>query len=816
MISPPTRGFCLLFFSEFLMAMTSQNTLEFLAGFLALPGSNEKKWLSFQSFCDAFMEKTLLPSLAPCKPEVRTALSGVLRRIHLMSVFPEFAGRKVICRIGFPASQKEQRARLLGSIPEISLKDARVRVFNTVGAGLEMRIPQILRALRNLSGKDDSTGTLFSARLIPNEKLSPYVAYITLAEGCSPETTFFKEFLEIADDIILAPASSDLQKATLSYLQAHRPNVSIWIGNAREHLFRSSEAPIRCLRFKKGYPANIQQEASFTSFSFLFQWALQPVTNWIAQQKNELAELEKLLTSDLVMVNSDDLEESIKEARGYAKSRLDDLLSFEKDYLIQRRELLDMAGELDSDISSRSVSFSPSIDDWARAEAHLLRLLDSGCQQLPELRQHIDSLRQGGYPHECILNCAEAVAMPEAYTINSEITLIDRPVAHRLCIRLRHKLGITDAEAGHRHAMSLYCESADEWYVRGIALIETNVRAAEKCLRRALDLGRNDAGKLLHKNLSLMPLYHEDRGKTENFLLKALVPEMCFEKAMRSKEGFLRRELFLLYISAAQSYIPAIRAVASLERKKSNSKKCSDDEKNMHRKQAMALYEYLEQSDSLSSTEYFWLGSLFYAERRFKEAMSYFMKSEDARAVRLIGRMYQYGDGVEIDYIKAQQHYHSAVTKGDQIAKDLLNKIKQRETSLQNKSIATTQGDYREQRSYSSSSSSSGICFLTTATCRVMGYEDDCDVLQAYRCYRDDILRKDEDGPDLIRQYYEVAPEILRQIDASQNPMSVYSGMWKEYLLPGYQLLLEKRYPEAKKLYIKLVTSLMEQFGPKI
>ena len=37
--------------------------------------------------------------------------------------------------------------------------------------------------------------------------------------------------------------------------------------------------------------------------------------------------------------------------------------------------------------------------------------------------------------------------------------------------------------------------------------------------------------------------------------------------------------------------------------------------------------------------------------------------------------------------------------------------------------------------------------------------------------------------------------------------------MWEQFLVPGYELLLEKRYEEARSLYIQLVTTLLNRFS---
>ncbi len=791
------------------MSMSPKDTLKFLAEFLALPKENEKIWLSFQNECIA-LEQTLLRSQAPCKAEVRLALSGILRRLRMLTIFPELAGKRVLCFIGFSTSQMGQYDRLSESIPEVSWKDASPKVFNTSGAGMEMQIPQIVKFLQTLSENNDSIDTLLSALLVPQENIPPDIAYIRLTDRCSPETTLFREILETADDFILEPdLSSELRTAALSYLNIHRPNVPLWLGNTGKAIKISEN-----LHFRKGNPVIQKQCASFTPFSFLFQWALQPFANWMTQQENELTENKKQLSEDrfALMGNSKELDASIKNAQTEITNRLGTLQDLEKNYQSKRQKLIHLAGDLDSNFSVSSDKPSLSIDDWTRAEDHLLRLVDVGSKYLTELSQHIASMRRSAYPYPCILECVETLNGSNT-PLPLEITEIDRPAAHRLCIRLRHDLNLTDAEAGRRHALSLHCENADEWYVRGIALMATNTVEAGNCLKKALELGNAKAGKLLYKIcLSPWTLIPKTQSKTEEFLLNALVPEMCFEKAMRSgSKPFDKHDLFLLYISAAQDYIPALREVASLERKKSYEKNSPPNEQILHRKQAISLYEHLEKiMGSLSSEEYFLLGKLLYDDDHFQKSKSYLQKSEEAEAYTLIGNMYRDGKGVEIDSKKAKKFYLQAVAKGDLVALSHLRKLQKKNKESQKKEKISNDGDYRPKET-----SEDNGCFLTTATCSAMGYKDDCEVLQAYRRYRDDILAKEDDGSQIIKEYYELAPEILKRIDKLYDSASVYRAMWEEYLLPGYKLLLEKRYPEAKKLYIKLVTSLMERFEVK-
>lgn len=57
-----------------------------------------------------------------------------------------------------------------------------------------------------------------------------------------------------------------------------------------------------------------------------------------------------------------------------------------------------------------------------------------------------------------------------------------------------------------------------------------------------------------------------------------------------------------------------------------------------------------------------------------------------------------------------------------------------------------------------------GGCFITTATCEVLGLDDDCFELAALRRYRDSVLAKRPGGEIDIARYYELAPLVLARM----------------------------------------------------
>ncbi len=77
-------------------------------------------------------------------------------------------------------------------------------------------------------------------------------------------------------------------------------------------------------------------------------------------------------------------------------------------------------------------------------------------------------------------------------------------------------------------------------------------------------------------------------------------------------------------------------------------------------------------------------------------------------------------------------------------------------------------------RDTAESSNYKGNCFLTSACVEYQGKADDCEELTVLRAFRDGYMRKTEDGEQLVKKYYEVAPKIVEHINSSDNKNKYY------------------------------------------
>lgn len=105
------------------------------------------------------------------------------------------------------------------------------------------------------------------------------------------------------------------------------------------------------------------------------------------------------------------------------------------------------------------------------------------------------------------------------------------------------------------------------------------------------------------------------------------------------------------------------------------------------------------------------------------------------------------------------------------------------------------------------------LCYITTAICRYQKKEDDCYELTMLRAFRDNYMKKQNNGESLINEYYEIAPQIVAKIDVSGKQDIIYPRIWEMYLKPCLTKLEQGENEACMKLYKDMVNNLKEEYG---
>ena len=103
-------------------------------------------------------------------------------------------------------------------------------------------------------------------------------------------------------------------------------------------------------------------------------------------------------------------------------------------------------------------------------------------------------------------------------------------------------------------------------------------------------------------------------------------------------------------------------------------------------------------------------------------------------------------------------------------------------------------------------------CFLTSACTAARGLPDDCHELQTLRRFRDEWLKKQQDGVLLIAYYYEVAPRIVAAIDACSDHLEIYDRLYQELVSPCVRMIESGQNDDALLLYKDYTLKLEEMY----
>ncbi len=104
-----------------------------------------------------------------------------------------------------------------------------------------------------------------------------------------------------------------------------------------------------------------------------------------------------------------------------------------------------------------------------------------------------------------------------------------------------------------------------------------------------------------------------------------------------------------------------------------------------------------------------------------------------------------------------------------------------------------------------------GGCYITTAVCQEFGKPDDCYELTTLRNFRDNWLKLQDDGEELIKQYYDTAPILVEKIDKQSNKIEIYKYLNETYLSKCLQHIENEENELCKEVYIEMMNYLYKE-----
>lgn len=110
-------------------------------------------------------------------------------------------------------------------------------------------------------------------------------------------------------------------------------------------------------------------------------------------------------------------------------------------------------------------------------------------------------------------------------------------------------------------------------------------------------------------------------------------------------------------------------------------------------------------------------------------------------------------------------------------------------------------------------SSSSGNCYITTAVCHLIGYNDNCFILNKLRNFRDNKMKKDVDCYAMLKEYDVVGPEIVKSMHIDPNKRLVAAALLTKYIIPAVNSIVNNNDTMAIETYVNMTQALKEYYG---
>ena len=356
--------------------------------------------------------------------------------------------------------------------------------------------------------------------------------------------------------------------------------------------------------------------------------------------------------------------------------------------------------------------------------------------------------------------------------------------------------------------------SGKEFYAMG--LFERDADKRHKFFKRSFYAGYEPAAYKVWESCV------QKDDKTIRKLAFDLVPGACVAYGDKiwnecdSRKNLNSPCLQFYKFASAQNYIPGIERIAEFIYQVNFASYVGETRQGEPRyKAAILLLQicgYLINNGTKPRHFQEYRGIALYCLSRYDEAMSVLGGCQSNAAHYCKGRMWQYGKGTYRDLNKALEEYQ----KANRFA-DAERKVAQiQDQNARKEAERTSSNNYDEKRNYSSSrssySSSDSLCFVTTAVCKSLKKEDNCEELQMMRYLRDIFVSSSSDGELLVLEYYRVGPIIVHKIDESVNSDFIYTDLWQKYLKRCCQLQKEKRFKDALDVYIEMVKMLCDRY----
>lgn len=782
------------------------------------------------------VSKELNRSTYPQKAELIIELESVLKEVEIFTQFPEIIGKNIVGIFGtggkineslLEAISKQKKSKFYmynNNIPGIIYNHAKENVIsavNLIESQISLNAAEYINTNKELYKSNIDMRQILYAFSISAKLKYENITFINFPYFALRYKEYYKILFNLVDVVIIPVDNNDKWKQTFNHVKSLSRKDTINLVTDDNNFGRVKayvEKEMGSFAYKDGKKncrislldevvqellVSVDFPRNNVAITDSFLNILSKFNLYQVDEKKKLKQTLMDINEDILNIEDDDTAEGVKKIRLEINDALSEISEISSAFSVVEEQLIDLVKRFEKSLYQNSYVNEDELttndvlyhgDFEQNCEELILNLIK--VDNFTLARNYIEKLEDRKYSSAYVFKLYMDEAKGNRYSAVWLNRLRRDESESDLILKSKIKFG---NEIGFDLQQIYECVkkikgnlNGYECYLLGLYYEKENKERAIKLYKNALKKGFHDAGKRLMKI---------DNAVDLEKLADLLIPEANFRFGMYCLDrGKYARGITQLKIAATFEYIDAMWELADIEYK-NFVRKGSKKSLNI----AWVLYNYILKKNPNDTDAMERLGYLCYKCRDYRRARQFYEQCDSKEAFFFCGKMYMYGNGGSKDIYKARDCFETASKMGNSYASVEYEKVSG--WILSNEERYIQEEDYSTTKSYEHVSSSGG-CFLTTATCLALGKEDDCEELLDFKKYRDEHLINDEDGADLIREYYRIAPSILNKIEKEPVPELIYRKLYDKYITVGYEYLKKNDLVNAKQTYIKMVRHL--------
>lgn len=104
-------------------------------------------------------------------------------------------------------------------------------------------------------------------------------------------------------------------------------------------------------------------------------------------------------------------------------------------------------------------------------------------------------------------------------------------------------------------------------------------------------------------------------------------------------------------------------------------------------------------------------------------------------------------------------------------------------------------------------------CYLTTAMCKILGFKDDCFILNSLRNFRETKLKPNKKMHPILFEYDIIGPIITARLNNDDRKKQVAACLLKNYIKPIILFIEQNEDEKATSLYKQMTNNLKILYG---